>query len=236
MSGLAIGPSLGDHDSTWAPGSVQAAVAALAACGETVTWLCIWAAGQEPPPGSDPGSDPVGGPLLASSASLRVLVCAPDSGRARALAGLFRAALADAPHVARCATASDAVRHDVLTAPGADTVMTVPGPDGGLRAGTLPGPAVNGLVQLLVAALWDAAVPLASVEHFEQVSRDPVKLKILGLLEAGAKDETIARALGVSLRTCRRHIAELLAAADAVSRFQAAVRFARAGVLVPFAE
>jgi hypothetical protein len=35
----------------------------------------------------------------------------------------------------------------------------------------------------------------------------------------------------VSLRTCRRHIAELLSATDAVSRFQAASRLARAGLL-----
>jgi DNA-binding CsgD family transcriptional regulator len=227
MSALAIGPSLFDRDSVWAPGSVQAAVSALGAHGGTVTWLCIRGAGQEPPP----GNDPVGGPLLATSAPLRVLVCAPDPGRARALAGPFRAVLADAPRVARCAPAPDAVRRDVLTAPGADTVVVSPGSDGRLCASALPGLALNGLVQLLVDALWDAALPLASGEHFEEVTRDPVKLKILGLLESGAKDEVIARALGVSLRTCRRHIAEMLAAADAVSRFQAAVRFARAGVL-----
>jgi DNA-binding CsgD family transcriptional regulator len=218
------------NDSVCAPGSVQAAVSALAACGATVTWLCIRAAGQTPPP----GNDPVGGPLLASSAPLRVLVCAPDPGRAGALVGPFRAALAEAPRMARCATTAEAGRHDVVTAPGAGTVLIAPGPDGGLCA--LPDPALSGLVQLLLDALWEAAVPLASAEHFELVSQDPVKLKILGLLEAGAKDEAIARTLGVSLRTCRRHIAELLAAAGAVSRFQAAVRFARAGALVPGAE
>jgi DNA-binding CsgD family transcriptional regulator len=226
MGALAIEPSRGEHDRVWAPGSVQATVSALAARGGTVTWLSIRGAGQESPP----GTDPVGGPLLASSAPLRVLVCAPDPGQARALGDPFRAALADAQRVARCAPAPDAVRHDVLTAPGADTVVVAPGPDGGLCA-ELPGPALNGLVQLLVDALWDAALPLASAEHFERVTRDPVKLKILGLLESGAKDEAIARALGVSLRTCRRHIAEILATAGAVNRFQAAVRFARAGVL-----
>lgn len=228
MSALRIGPSLCDHDSVWAPGPVQAAVAALAVRGGTVTWLCIRAAGQEPPPS---GNDPVGGPLLASSAPLRVLVCAPDPGRARALAGPFTAALADAPRMARCAPAPAAARHDVLTAPGADAVVVSPGPDGGLRACALPGPALNTMMQLLVDALWDAALPLASAEHCEEVTRDPVKLKILDLLESGAKDEAIARALGVSLRTCRRHIAEMLAAVDAVSRFQAAARFARAGLL-----
>jgi DNA-binding CsgD family transcriptional regulator len=226
MGALPTGPFLGNQDSGWTPSSVQAAVSALAAHGGTVTWLSIRAAGQEPPP----GTDPVGGPLLASSAPLRVLVCAPDPGRAHALSGPFRAALDDAQRVARCAPAPDAVRHDVLTAPGADTVVVAPGPDGGLCA-QLPGPALNGLVQLLVDALWDAALPLSSAEHFERVTGDPVKLKILSLLESGAKDEAIARALGVSLRTCRRHIAEILATAGAVNRFQAAVRFARAGVL-----
>lgn len=37
----------------------------------------------------------------------------------------------------------------------------------------------------------------------------------------GAKDELIARRLGMSLRTCRRHIAELMDELGAGSRFQA---------------
>ncbi len=50
------------------------------------------------------------------------------------------------------------------------------------------------------------------------------------MLAEGAKDEVIARRLGVSLRTCRRHIAEILETLQADSRFQAGVLAERAGL------
>jgi DNA-binding CsgD family transcriptional regulator len=58
-----------------------------------------------------------------------------------------------------------------------------------------------------------------------------VRQAILRLLATGAKDEHIARRLGISVRTCRRHIAELLDELRATSRFQAGVRAAGAGLL-----
>lgn len=51
------------------------------------------------------------------------------------------------------------------------------------------------------------------------------------MLAAGAKDETIARELGVSLRTCRRHIAEMMRMTGAGSRFQAGVLATQLGLL-----
>ncbi|KOG32387.1 hypothetical protein ADK34_09305 [Streptomyces viridochromogenes] len=51
----------------------------------------------------------------------------------------------------------------------------------------------------------------------------------MGLLAQGAKDEVIARRLGMSLRTCRRHIAELLEELGAESRFQGGALAERAG-------
>jgi len=54
--------------------------------------------------------------------------------------------------------------------------------------------------------------------------------RILQLLAGGAKDETIARMLGMSVRTCRRHIAEIMAKLDAVSRFQAGANAVRFGL------
>jgi DNA-binding NarL/FixJ family response regulator len=42
----------------------------------------------------------------------------------------------------------------------------------------------------------------------------------------GFTDEAVARKLGMSVRTCRRHIAALMGSLDAVSRFQAGVRAA----------
>ncbi len=54
---------------------------------------------------------------------------------------------------------------------------------------------------------------------------------VLGLLELGHKDESIARALGVSLRTASRVIAETLDLLGAESRFQAGVLAAKRGWL-----
>lgn len=51
--------------------------------------------------------------------------------------------------------------------------------------------------------------------------RDDLKGTILGMLSEGLRDETIARRLGVSLRTCRKYIADIFAQLGAESRFQA---------------
>jgi transposase-like protein len=48
-----------------------------------------------------------------------------------------------------------------------------------------------------------------------------IKEAIVRLLAEGMKDEMIARRLGMSLRTCRKHIAEIMDALGAASRFQA---------------
>jgi DNA-binding NarL/FixJ family response regulator len=47
----------------------------------------------------------------------------------------------------------------------------------------------------------------------------------------GAKDETIARQLGVSLRTVRRRVAELMDELGASTRFQAGMEAVRRGLL-----
>jgi len=52
---------------------------------------------------------------------------------------------------------------------------------------------------------------------------------LLGQLAGGAKDEQIARALGLSVRTVRRRVAELLEELGADSRFQAGVEAVRRG-------
>jgi DNA-binding CsgD family transcriptional regulator len=76
-----------------------------------------------------------------------------------------------------------------------------------------------------------AAAPSAAQADADAVHRT-MQQRIVALLADGAKDETIARALGMSVRTCRRHIADIMQRLDAVSRFQAganAVRFGLAG-------
>jgi DNA-binding CsgD family transcriptional regulator len=77
-------------------------------------------------------------------------------------------------------------------------------------------------------------IPLpARVDPASDPSHRSLQQRIVQLLADGAKDETIARALGMSVRTCRRHIADIMRRLDAVSRFQAganAVRLGFAGI------
>lgn len=54
---------------------------------------------------------------------------------------------------------------------------------------------------------------------------------VLYLLCEGEKDEAIARQLAVSVRTCRRYIAEFMAQVGARNRFQAGVIALREGWL-----
>lgn len=81
---------------------------------------------------------------------------------------------------------------------------------------------------------WEQATPFAdaAVEGLERVSRE-IDETILKLLASGLKDETIARRLGMSLRTTRRHIAEIMGRLNADSRFQAGVAAATMGLLRP---
>ncbi|MFJ1752011.1 LuxR C-terminal-related transcriptional regulator [Kitasatospora sp. NPDC088134] len=79
---------------------------------------------------------------------------------------------------------------------------------------------------------WAVARPFASAaeDGLEQVAQE-IDRTILQLLAAGLKDETVARRVGLSLRTARRHIADIMARLGAESRFQAGVAAARAGLL-----
>lgn len=89
----------------------------------------------------------------------------------------------------------------------------------------------RGLVEALILwfeCLWEKAVPFDSGESGEQLRPD-LRQFLLQQLAAGAQDEQIARRLGVSLRTVRRRVAELMADLGAESRFQAGVESARRG-------
>lgn len=81
---------------------------------------------------------------------------------------------------------------------------------------------------------WDRAQPFADAasQGLEEVSRE-IHETIIQLLAAGLKDEAIARRLGMSLRTARRHIADIMEELDAASRFQAGVAAASRGLLTP---
>lgn len=79
---------------------------------------------------------------------------------------------------------------------------------------------------------WTHAEPFsdAVTDGLEAVAKD-IHRTIVRLLAAGLKDDTIARRLGMSLRTARKHIADIMDTLGAESRFQAGVLAGRHGLL-----
>ena len=90
-----------------------------------------------------------------------------------------------------------------------------------------------GPIETLFDEIWQSALPLTpaadgAVEP--QVSEARIR-QVVVLLAQGHKDETIARRLGVSVRTVRRFVSAAISSLQAESRFQAGVLAARRGWL-----
>lgn len=84
-------------------------------------------------------------------------------------------------------------------------------------------PGVVDALRLLFEVLWRQGTPMPGT----QLAGDRRNQQVLRMLAAGAKDETIARQLGLSLRTVRRRVAEQISELGATTRFQAGVEAAR---------
>jgi DNA-binding CsgD family transcriptional regulator len=98
----------------------------------------------------------------------------------------------------------------------------------------LRAPALVELVRALFEEYWSQAVPLPgrAVDGAARAQDDADDATaVLELLKLGMKDESIARQLGVSLRTVRRRIADVLDDLGASTRFQAGAEAARRGLL-----
>jgi DNA-binding NarL/FixJ family response regulator len=91
-------------------------------------------------------------------------------------------------------------------------------------------PAVVAGVHSLFDSAWRDSSELADYErdHGEVCSMAPRMLELLG---SGAKDGVAARSMGLSLRTYRRRVTELMATLGATSRFQAGARARELGLL-----
>jgi DNA-binding CsgD family transcriptional regulator len=81
--------------------------------------------------------------------------------------------------------------------------------------------------------LWAEAQTLEDALSRQQdgAEMDQTRAAILRLMAEGEKDEAISRRLSVSVRTCRRQIADYMAQVGATSRFQAGVIASRSGHL-----
>ncbi|GHE47189.1 hypothetical protein GCM10018785_16060 [Streptomyces longispororuber] len=93
-------------------------------------------------------------------------------------------------------------------------------------------PSVVHFLYELFEQMWSQAQPFsdAATDGLEAVAKD-LDRTILRLLAAGLKDETIARRLGMSLRTTRKHIADIMQVLGVQSRFQAGVAVSARGLL-----
>jgi DNA-binding CsgD family transcriptional regulator len=115
-------------------------------------------------------------------------------------------------------------------------LLPIPGSDPGLVGGGLAvvhEPNVIGWVIATFEQLWAEATPLEELlgQPQNDAEVDHTRAAILRLMADGEKDDAISRRLSVSVRTCRRHIADYMAQVGASSRFQAGVIAARSGHL-----
>lgn len=106
-------------------------------------------------------------------------------------------------------------------------------PVAGVRSySVVDAPDVVAAVRALYQATWEAATDLAEVLTDVPPVVDEEGLAILRMLSGGRKDTSAARALGMSVRTYRRRVAELMVLLGADSRFQAGVRAKALGLPV----
>jgi DNA-binding CsgD family transcriptional regulator/sugar-specific transcriptional regulator TrmB len=91
-------------------------------------------------------------------------------------------------------------------------------------------PAVVSVALALFDAYWSRATELFDPEdRDDNAPLTPHEAEVLRLLAGGAKDEQVARLLGISLRTARRITANISERLDATSRFELGVAAAKRG-------
>jgi hypothetical protein len=149
----------------------------------------------------------------------RVLEEAPDVVRQRAAVGEHVRILADVP--GRLALVRDS----------AALIPETFGLNNGRRL-VVRQRSIVGALTMLFESLWERALAVPGIEATEAGAEGASSRRLLlDQLAAGAKDEQIARTLGLSLRTVRRRVAQVLDELGAESRFQAGVEAVRRGWL-----
>jgi DNA-binding NarL/FixJ family response regulator len=172
----------------------------------------------------------------------------PDQMRTKVAAGVnFRkmyspqavADQRDAEHLLEMAAAGVQVRiclaalaHETIIVDRKVAFIAGPVVDGVQSFSVVQTPEVVAGVRSLFFGTWQGAIDLADYLPSPPPQVDEQGLTILRLLSAGQKDETAARQLGLSVRTYRRRVAELMELLGASSRFQAGVRARELGLRV----
>lgn len=145
---------------------------------------------------------------------------------ARALAEVPQALADNAAHGEQIRVLPE-VPGRLMAVKGAVAVLAEPLGLGGSPRVVVRQPAVVELAAAYFDTLWAQATAVPDFHRAAGVARR----LLLQQLAAGAQDEQMARRLGVSLRTVRRRVAEVMAELGAESRFQAGVEAVRRGWL-----
>lgn len=115
---------------------------------------------------------------------------------------------------------------------GSVTVLSVGSP-GTSRASLVRAATLLQAVRDFYSNVWNTATILTERIHFGDRDRTDTVPLVLERLYDGVTDEVAARELGISVRTYRRYVAEIMTQLGAESRFQAGVYAAALGLLPP---
>jgi DNA-binding CsgD family transcriptional regulator len=92
-------------------------------------------------------------------------------------------------------------------------------------------PGMLAAVCALFEQIWSVGTPFGESAPTDSHGCTPMERALLEIISDGHTDEVAARNLGISLRTVRRMMADLMVRLDAVSRFQAGVHATKRGWL-----
>ena len=164
--------------------------------------------------------------LLARGVSVRIVY--PHRNRAELATRMRLSSLASAG--AKVRTVSHVPRPAVVF--DATTAFLLGSTRGVLSASRVRDDGILAFLLGMFNDLWDGATPVDGADTGYAEVTDDLWQTIATLMANGFTDEVMARKLGMSVRTCRRHIAALMRELDAVSRFQAGTRAAHRGLVV----
>jgi hypothetical protein len=177
-------------------------------------------------------------PRVREAARARMRMAQPTAHQARKL--FSSATLADKPgreelrqlasHGLRVRIATAPLPHEAIIVDRRAMIVAGDLGPGGREYTVTSSPTLIDSMYTLFEAAWDAATDLDAALRGDLPALAPQHRAILRTLGSGATDETAAKELGMSLRTYRRRVAELLTALDATTRFQAGLRAATLGL------
>ncbi len=110
-------------------------------------------------------------------------------------------------------------------------LVPAPHTDCGEAMMLLRGEAVTALLVKVFEMCWASAAPLETTPSGRETGLSAQQQWVLRLMSTGRKDEAIARELGLSVRTLRRVMADLMTRLGVDSRFQAGVAAVKMGLL-----